>query len=57
MTSPEPSPTGPSGAMQWQRVTFTPNADGTVTQQGDTSADGHAWTLGYRLIYRRHQGG
>lgn len=41
---------------QWQRVTFTPNADGTVTQQGDTSPDGQTWTLSYRLIYRHHQG-
>lgn len=56
MATPEPSPTGPSGAMQRQRVTFTPNADGSLTQQGDTSADGRTWTLSYRLIYRRHQG-
>jgi hypothetical protein len=56
MSTPTPSPTGPNGAMQWQRVTFTPNADATVTQQGDTSPDGQTWTLNYRLIYRHHQG-
>lgn len=56
MSTPAPSPSGPNGAMQWARVTFTPNADGTVTQQGDTSADGQTWTLNYRLIYRHHQG-
>jgi len=55
MATPSPSPTGPNGAMQWQRVTFTPNADGSVTQQGDASADGRTWTLNYRLIYRRRQ--
>ncbi len=56
MSTPTPSPSGPSGALQWRRVTFTPNADGTVTQAGDTSADGRTWTLSYRLIYRRRQG-
>lgn len=56
MSTPVSSPTGANGAAQWQRVTFTPNADGTVTQQGDTSADGQTWTLSYRLIYRHHQG-
>ena len=56
MSTPTPSPTGPNGAMQWQRVTFTPNADRSVTQQGDTSADGQTWTLNYRLIYRPHRG-
>lgn len=56
MSTPAPSPTGPNGALQWQRVTFTPNADGTLTQQGDASADGQTWTLIYRLIYRRHRG-
>jgi hypothetical protein len=57
MATPSPSPTGANGAMQWQRVTFTPNADGTVTQQGDISADGRTWTLSYQLIYRAHHGG
>lgn len=48
------SPTGPSGAPQWQRVTLTPLPDGTVRQQGDTSSDGRTWTLTYALIYRHH---
>ena len=56
MSTPSPSPTGANGAMQWQRVTFTPNGDGTLTQQGDTSPDGQTWTLSYRLIYRHHTG-
>jgi hypothetical protein len=56
MSTPAPSPTGANGAMQWQRVTFTPNADGSVTQQGDTSPDGQVWTLSYRLTYRHHLG-
>jgi hypothetical protein len=47
-----PRATGPNGAPQWQRVTLTPLPDGTVRQQGDTSADGRTWTLTYALIYR-----
>ena len=47
---------GANGQQAWRRVTLTPNADGTVTQQGDNSPDGQTWTLGYRLIYRHHAG-
>jgi hypothetical protein len=55
MATQGPLSGGPNGP-QWQRVTLTPNADGTVTQQGDSSPDGRAWTLTYRLTYRHHTG-
>lgn len=35
------------------RMTFTANADGTVRQHGETSADGATWTTDYDLTYRR----
>ncbi|MES1201421.1 MAG: hypothetical protein ABUS57_08220 [Pseudomonadota bacterium] len=38
------------------RMTFTRNADGSVRQLGESSADGHAWTTRYDFTYRRHIG-
>lgn len=35
------------------RMTFTPNADGTVRQHGESSADGVTWTSRYDFTYRR----
>jgi len=52
---PNDTSPGPNGQPQWQRVTFTPRADGTVLQQGDVSDDGRTWTLSYALIYRHHR--
>jgi len=37
----------------YSRITFTNNADGTVLQHGEQSADGQAWTTSYAFIYRR----
>ena len=49
------APTIPAagGAALYSRVTFTAQADGSVLQRGETSADGQAWTLAYAFIYRR----
>lgn len=35
------------------RMTFTPNADGSVRQHGETSFDGITWTSRYDYTYRR----
>lgn len=40
----------------FSRITFTNNADGTVLQHGEQSADGTTWTTSYAFIYRRHTG-
>lgn len=48
--------TGDQGAQasnRYNRVTFTPQSDGTVIQRGENSVDGQTWTLGYQLVYRR----
>lgn len=37
----------------FSRMTFTNNADGTVLQHGEQSADGQTWTTSYAFIYRR----
>ena len=42
---------GTDGPRQ-TRMTFTPNADGTVRQHGETSTDGVTWTTDYDFIYR-----
>ncbi len=34
------------------RMTFTPNADGSVRQHGETSPDGESWTTRYDFTYR-----
>ncbi|MHA7872792.1 MAG: hypothetical protein ACX939_10615, partial [Hyphococcus sp.] len=39
------------------RVTFTPNSDGSVRQVGDTSPDGEAWTRQYDITFRRAENG
>ena len=44
---------GESGT-KWRRMTFTKNADGTVRQHGETSADrGRTWSNEYDFTYRR----
>lgn len=35
------------------RMTFTPNADGSVRQHGESSPDGVTWTTRYDFTYRR----
>lgn len=55
-TAPDPFSADEHNAAQYQRVTFTPNGDGSLTQQGDQSLDGHTWTQQYRFIYRPHRG-
>ena len=38
----------------WNRMTFTRNADGSVRQHGEQSADsGATWTTQYDFTYRR----
>ncbi len=37
----------------FQRITWTPNADGSVRQHGERSADGKIWTTNFDLTYRR----
>ena len=41
------------GQQAYSRMTFTNNADGTVLQHGEQSADGQTWTTSYAFIYRR----
>lgn len=45
---------GAKGGVQLQRVTWTPNADGTVTQNWQTSDDaGKTWQISFLGIYHR----
>lgn len=39
------------------RITFTPNADGSVRQVGDTSTDGETWTQQYDITFKRAENG
>jgi hypothetical protein len=42
------------GGTQLQRIRWTPQADGSVIQQWDTSDDdGRSWTTSFRGVYRR----
>ncbi len=44
----------PDGTFKKRRMTFTPNADGSVRQHGEMSADdGKTWTTEYDLTYRK----
>ena len=44
----------PAGGTQTERITWTPNADGTVRQHWQQSADGGAtWTTAFDGRYRR----
>lgn len=52
ITTEAPVPVAP-GQMAYSRMTFTNNADGTVLQHGEQSADGATWTTAYAFIYRR----
>jgi hypothetical protein len=45
---------GPGGAPQPQRLSFTPNADGTVRQLWETTADGgKSWQVVFDGLYKR----
>ncbi|MBK6423527.1 MAG: hypothetical protein IPI38_07255 [Gemmatimonadetes bacterium] len=45
---------GPDGRPQSQRLSFTPNADGTVRQLWETSSDGgQSWQVSFDGLYRR----
>lgn len=39
------------------RITFTPNADGSVRQVGDISTDGGEWTQQYDITFKRAENG
>ena len=50
----EGGPTGRQGARARNRITWTPRADGSVTQKWDVSRDGgHTWSEIFFGIYRR----
>ena len=53
MTAEQPSQAHP-GLTVLVRLTFTPNADGTVRQYSDVSRDGgKSWVMRYDYLYRR----
>jgi hypothetical protein len=44
----------PGGVQQMERITWTPNADGTVRQHWEQSADGgKTWETAFDGLYRR----
>ncbi len=44
----------PNGARQLERITWTPNADGSVRQHWEQSADGgNTWQTAFDGLYRR----
>lgn len=46
-----------SGTRQLQRITWTPNPDGTVRQHWEQSTDGgKSWTTAFDGLYRRKSG-
>jgi hypothetical protein len=48
----------PQGGTQLQRISWTPQPDGSVVQQWDTSDDGgRTWNTSFRGHYRRKRGG
>jgi len=47
---------GPQGGEQTSRITWTPNADGTVRQLWEISTDGgKSWTTAFDGLYRHPQ--
>lgn len=47
-------PNAQSGLRQHERITWTPNADGSVRQLWETSTDdGKTWTVSFDGLYRR----
>jgi hypothetical protein len=48
------TPNANTGAMQHERITWTPNADGSVRQFWETSTDeGKSWTISFDGLYRK----
>ncbi|MDH4133049.1 MAG: hypothetical protein OEW17_03030 [Gemmatimonadota bacterium] len=45
--------TGPEGKTIHQRLTFTPNPDGSVRQMWEQSPDGEVWTAVFDGLYRK----
>jgi hypothetical protein len=43
---------GRDGAMRQQRITWTPNEDGSVRQLWENSADGESWNTAFDGMYR-----
>ena len=41
---------------RYTRMTFTPNADGSVRQFGENSSDGQTWTAAFDFTYKHHTG-
>ena len=41
------------GQLQVDRITWTPNADGTVRQLWETSTDGANWSVAFDGLYRK----
>jgi hypothetical protein len=59
LASPAPADAGAveGGAIALQRITWTPNADGTVRQLWEQSQDGgKSWTVAFDGLYRRKAG-
>ncbi len=48
---------GPDGAKVQNRITWTPNPDGSVRQHWETSPDGTTWTTSFDGLYVRAQAG
>jgi hypothetical protein len=44
---------GPDGGTVTHRITWTPNADGSVRQHWETSPDGQEWTTAFDGLYVR----
>lgn len=42
---------GPDGSMTINRITWTPNDDGSVRQLWETSTDGETWTAAFDGLY------
>jgi len=46
-----------NGARQLERISWTPNPDGSVRQHWEQSADGgHSWTTAFDGLYRKKSG-
>jgi len=45
--------TGPGGKLVHQRLSFTPNSDGTVRQLWEQSPDGESWSVVFDGLYRK----
>ena len=46
---------GPGGTQSINRITWTPNEDGSVRQLWETSPDGAAWTVAFDGLYLKDE--